>query len=553
RRAEAWTFHSPLGHPIETRLLVPGLHNARNAIAAVAALAAMGLAPAESAGAVSRFSGVGRRFEHKGTVDGIDVVDDYAHHPDEIAAVVAAARMQYPGRRVFVVHQPHTYSRTKALLGDFAAALDLADEVVLLAIYPGGETDDLGTSSSHLLDRLHVSAQDAAGPAEASAEAVLRAVTGDVILTLGAGDITRTGSLILEQLMAKAEPAAALKADNVRGRTTPVTFQIPGTPQLKVIPDAPMSMYTTMRVGGPADLLVRAPTPGDVVAAVRWAVDEGLPVTVIGGGSNLLAGDAGIRGLVIVARTPGERAGKLLDLEDGDDQVRVSVGAQAPLSWVGRYCAEHGWAGMDWGVGLPGQIGGATVNNAGAHGTELKDNLVGVELLHMNGEIEAVGPGWLEPTYRMTRIKDADRTRPWIVLRSIFELPKHDSAELVSLADEHAAFRKRTQPTGACSGSTFANPEGDFAGRLLEAADLKGHRMGAMQLSPKHANWVVNTGGGTAREAWELIRHAQASVFARFGVLLRPEIERLGEPWDDDDGRDSGASPAMKGQERHDQ
>lgn len=548
RNADDWIFYPPLDQPIQTSLLVPGMHNARNAIAAVAGLAAMGLTPAESTSAVSQFSGVGRRFEHKGTVNGIDVVDDYAHHPDEIAAVVAAARMRYPGRRIFVVHQPHTYSRTKALLGNFAAALDLADEVVLLAIYPGGETDDLGTSSAHLLDRLHVPAQGATGPEEASAEAVLRAVTGDIILTLGAGDITRTGSLIMEQLKARAEPAAAVKADHLRRRTAPAAFQIPGTPQLKVTPDAPMSMYTTMRVGGPADFLVRAPTPGDVVTAVRWAADEGLPVTVIGGGSNLLVGDSGIRGLVIVARTPGERAGKMLDLEDGDDRVRVSVGAQAPLSWVGRYCAEHGWAGMDWGVGLPGQIGGATVNNAGAHGTELKDHLVGMDLLHMNGEIEPVGPGWLEPSYRMTRIKEADRPRPWIVLRSIFELPKHDSAELVALADEHAAFRKRTQPTGACSGSTFANPEGDFAGRLLEAADLKGHRMGAMQLSPKHANWVVNMGGGTAREAWELIRHGQASVFTRFGVVLRPEIERLGEPWDDDeDGSDSRASPAMKG------
>nr|MBA3276322.1 UDP-N-acetylmuramate dehydrogenase [Chloroflexia bacterium] len=259
----------------------------------------------------------------------------------------------------------------------------------------------------------------------------------------------------------------------------------------------------------------------------------GLPVTVIGGGSNLLVGDDGIRGLVIVARTPGERAGQLLTVEEGGDTVQVTVGAQAPLSWVGRHCAEQGWAGMDWGVGLPGQIGGATVNNAGAHGTELKDHLAGVDLLISSGDVERVPAAWLESTYRMTRIKEANRPRPWIVLRSIFQLPKHDSAELVALADEHAAFRKRTQPTGACSGSTFANPDGDFAGRLLEAAGLKGYQLGAMRLSPKHANWVVNMGGGTARDAWELIQHARTTVLDRFGVALRPEIERLGEPWDE--------------------
>jgi len=218
----------------------------------------------------------------------------------------------------------------------------------------------------------------------------------------------------------------------------------------------------------------------------------------------------------------------VLAAEDLGDRVVVTVGAQAPLSWVGRFCAEQGWAGMDWGVGLPGQIGGATVNNAGAHGTELKDHLTGIDLLLESGEIKRVQGNWLNSSYRMTRIKDAVRPRPWIVVRSVFELPKDDPVKLVALADDHAAFRKQTQPTGACSGSTFANPEGDFAGRLLEAADLKGHRVGAMQLSPKHANWVVNTGGGSAREAWELIQHARATVKDRFGVDLRPEIERVG-------------------------
>ena len=104
--------------------------------------------------------------------------------------------------------------------------------------------------------------------------------------------------------------------------------------------------------------------------------------------------------------------------------------------------------------------------------------------------------------------------------------------KLVALADDHADFRKRTQPSGACSGSTFANPAGDFAGRLLEAAGLKGHRIGAMQFSPKHANWVVNTGGGTARDAWALIEHARSVVKAQFDIELRPEIERVGEHTD---------------------
>ncbi len=288
-----------------------------------------------------------------------------------------------------------------------------------------------------------------------------------------------------------------------------------------------MSLYTTMRIGGPADFLVRAQSADDITAAVNWAHEENFPVTVIGGGSNLLVPDDGVRGLVIVARTPGQRADSLVEAVDEGDEVVLTVGAQAPLSWLGRYCAERGWRGMDWGVGLPGQVGGATVNNAGAHGAELKDRLVAIDVLQDDGKVVRKGADWLDASYRMTRIKSTERPRPWIVLRSVFRLPKGDTEELVALAEEHAAFRKRTQPTGACSGSTFANPEGDFAGRLIESAGLNGYRHGAMQLSPKHSNWMMNTGGGTAQQAIELIEHVRATVRDVHGVDLRPEIERL--------------------------
>ncbi|MGB3304641.1 MAG: UDP-N-acetylmuramate--L-alanine ligase [Thermomicrobiales bacterium] len=516
-----------------------GRHNVRNTVAAAIALDALGFGPEQSIPALAGFTGVGRRFERKGTLHGIDIVDDYAHHPDEIRATLQAARERFTGRRLLVAFQPHTYSRTKLLLDEFASSLSEADEVVLLEVYPSGELDTFGVSSRDILTRLTTSSHPVGSPAEAAAKLATLAKAGDVILTLGAGDITRVGSILVERLTQQSEtpapapkpaPAPARRAS--RRANQPPPIEIAGRPGLKIQPQASMSLYTTMRIGGPADFLVRAQEADDIVAAVRWAAAEGVPVTVIGGGSNLLVGDCGIRGLVIVSRTPGERAGKLLAAEDLGDRVELTVGAQAPLSWVGRYCAEHGWAGMDWGVGLPGQIGGATVNNAGAHGTELKDHLVALDLLRESGEIERVPASWLDPSYRMTHIKAAPRPRPWIVLRSVFHLPKADPVELVRLADEHAEFRKLTQPTGACSGSTFANPPGDYAGRLLEAAGLKGFSVGAMQLSPKHANWVVNTGGGTAKEAWALIQHARSVILERYGIELRPEVERVGDHGD---------------------
>jgi UDP-N-acetylmuramate dehydrogenase len=252
-------------------------------------------------------------------------------------------------------------------------------------------------------------------------------------------------------------------------------------------------------------------------------------VTVVGGGSNLLVGDGGIRGLVIVARTPGEKALGLVSTVERGDVVELTVAAQAPLSWVGRFASERGLAGMDWGVGLPGTIGGATVNNAGAHGTEQKDALVSVEVLAPDGDVERRDRSWLEPAYRHTRIKASPRPRPHTVLAATFLLPRDDPARLVALADEHAEYRRRTQPTGQCAGSTFANPPGDFAGRLLEAAGLKGLAVGPVAFSTKHTNFIVNAGGGTAAQVRELIQIGRDTVHERFGVELATEIEEIGE------------------------
>jgi UDP-N-acetylmuramate dehydrogenase len=308
-----------------------------------------------------------------------------------------------------------------------------------------------------------------------------------------------------------------------------VSVQIPGAEHLRVERETPLSRVTTWRIGGPAEYLVRTATPDESIAVSRWAAVQGLPLTVLGGGSNILASDDGLRGLVLIAKASGERSDSLISWIDEGDTVLVTVGAQAPLSWVGRFAAEHGWAGLDWGVGLPGTIGGATVNNAGAHGTEQKDHLISIDILLPDGQRANKGREWLDPTYRMTRIKALATPRDHLVLNATMRLPKGDPALLTRLADEHAAYRKQTQPTGACAGSTFANPPGDFAGRLIEAAGLKGHAIGPVQFSTKHANFIVNGGGATAAHVRELIAHAQEVVRDRFGVHLETEVEFLGE------------------------
>jgi UDP-N-acetylmuramate--alanine ligase len=532
RTDEGWRVTGSDDVAVPLVLQVPGRHNARNATAALAALVALGYDTAAAAASLEGFPGVGRRFELKGSAAGVVVVDDYAHHPREIAVNLPAAKERYPGRRVWAVFQPHTYSRLKALLDDFAAAFADADRIMILDVYAARETDDLGISAADLVSRLPEGTLTAGDPRDAARVLADAVAAGDVVLTLGAGSVTETGPMLLDLLRQRECPEPNSSDAPRRPRSRPEaadTITIPERPTLKVQRNAPMRLHTTWRIGGPADFLVRAATPDDLVAAVQWGREQGMPVNVLGGGSNLLVGDRGIRGLTVLARTPGERAGDLVEVEDLGDAVRLRVAAQAPLSWTGRYAAERGWAGMDWGVGLPGAIGGATVNNAGAHGTEQKDHLERVVVLNEQGEIEEYPAAWLESAYRHTIIKAAPRPRPWIVLAAVMILPKGNAAELVRLADEHAAFRKETQPTGACAGSTFANPPGDFAGRLLEASGMKGFAIGGAMFSPKHANWIVNDGSATASNVRELIATARERVLAEFGVELRREVEYLGD------------------------
>ena len=202
-RLEETTLITPDEERLPLSLQLSGRHNYNNASLAVAALAATGIDPAEAAQALSTFTGVGRRFECKGQAGGVTVIDDYAHHPREIAATLEAARARFPDQRIWAVFQPHTYSRTKALLPDFAAALDGADRVALLDIYPARETDDLGVSADSIAALMRQPALPAGKPATAAKLLAEEVEEGDVVFTIGAGDVTLVGPALLSMLRAR--------------------------------------------------------------------------------------------------------------------------------------------------------------------------------------------------------------------------------------------------------------------------------------------------------------------------------------------------------------
>ncbi len=310
----------------------------------------------------------------------------------------------------------------------------------------------------------------------------------------------------------------------------PITLRVNDDEELTIQRQARSDLYSTFRVGGPADYLARAGTTGQISIALAWARQNNQPVTVFGGGSNMLISDRGIRGLALIVRRPGKAVEKDLEmLDETSHEIHIRVPSAAPLSWLGKTASDRGWAGLTWAVGLPGNVGGATVNNAGAHGTEFKDHLAGLRIIDEAGTITEHDRSWLNPSYRRTELKAAGNPRHSVVTDVTLRLPVGDPEMLRNEANENADYRHLSQPTGACAGSIFQNPLDTYSGLIIEQLGLKGTRVGGAVVSEKHANFIVNDDGATAQDIVQLIELVQEHVRAETGIELKPEIERIGE------------------------
>ena len=286
-----------------------------------------------------------------------------------------------------------------------------------------------------------------------------------------------------------------------------------------------LARYTAARLGGAADYLhiARHVDFHDTLAILREAWSRDMPFTILGGGANVLIADEGIRGLTVI-----NRAAALSHSMHGGEVI-VSASSGANLIRLSRYCQEHGIAGMAWAIAVPGTIGGAVVNNAGAHGGDIAGTLQRTRIVDAEAGATWLGVADLNYAYRSSSLKANDQRR-FFVTEAEFRLPLDDPIAIQARMDEYSAARKATQPAGASLGSIFKNPPGDYAGRLIEAAGLKGCRIGAVQVSPVHANFFVNIdGAGSAADYLRLIRQVQASVRDAFGIDLELEIQLLGE------------------------
>lgn len=290
---------------------------------------------------------------------------------------------------------------------------------------------------------------------------------------------------------------------------------------LTVQADAPLAPRTWWQVGGPADLLVRAGTVEQVQLVVRLAHAAETPLFVLGNGTNLLVSDRGLRGLVLQLNRELASAHAL----PGSEPVIVQAGAGTKLTVLLKKALRHGWAGLEVFAGIPGSVGGAVRMNAGAHLGETRDVLHEVDLVLADGALRTLPASELRMAYRTSALPPGA-----VVVRARFQTQPHSVEAVRDQVQTHLEHRAQTQPLDQPScGSTFRNPPGDHAGRLIEAAGLKGHRIGNAQISPKHANFIVNLGGARADDVRSLIEHIQRTVYTQFGVALQREVHLAGD------------------------
>ena len=282
--------------------------------------------------------------------------------------------------------------------------------------------------------------------------------------------------------------------------------------------DVPLAPLTTLRVGGAADRLAAPESVDDLAALLAIAADAGVPVFMLGKGSDIVVAEAGIRGLVIRTRADAVTI----------DGTSLRAEAGASMAALAKRCAREGLARFDWAICIPGSLGGAVWANAGAHGGEMSQVVREVEIQDPAGGVRrTITSTECNFAYRDSRFKRGSE----VILAATIDLERGDPKAITALVDGHQARRRATQPLAdQNAGSVFRNPPGDHAGRLIEAAGLKGHRIGTAHVSEMHANFIVtDRGAGRASDVRALGDHVRETVADRFGIELRYEIEFVGD------------------------
>ena len=484
----------------EVALNIPGAHNAVNALAALALASEIGQSFESIAAALEAFRGAKRRFEVIYDSPRQTIIDDYGHHPTEIAATLATARTGGHGR-VIAMFQPHRYTRTQALKDAFGRAFALADHVFVSDIYPASEKPIPGISGQTLVDAMfaagHTSANHVPDIASIHQAAAALAEDGDLILSLGAGNIHEAGYRLAQDLKMRDALQSVMGAGRIK------LYE-------------PLSKHTTMRIGGPAQFWVEPESEEGFADLVRHCFDENIPLMVIGRGSNLLVRDGGIPGVVA-------------HLSRGDFQrhevngTEITAGVGVKFKQLSALARSASITGFEWMEGIPGNLGGGLRMNAGAMGIQTFDQVVRVRFCDQDGNIFTRTPKEMDVHYRSVPM-----LRTNYALSAVIAGNPGTQTEIDATIAGSVAKRRSSQPIAASAGCIFKNPSEIPAGRLIEELGLKNFSVGHARVSEIHANFIVNDGGATSEDVLTLIKEIQTAAQRTRGIELETEVQITG-------------------------
>ncbi|MBI5127703.1 UDP-N-acetylmuramate--L-alanine ligase [Candidatus Roizmanbacteria bacterium] len=489
-----------------------GKHNISNATAVIVQLLKLGFEVEKIKEAVVGFGGAERRSELVYKKEGNYLMDDYAHHPVEIEATINSARERFKGKRLIVVFQPHTFSRTNFLLSEFRESLSLADIGFVLPIFASARENE---------KQFNVSSKDIVKGKinlfyEASKIQLIKKLEklinkGDVIFTMGAGDVYKLKNNLIKIINNKLQMTNKYQISNI-----------------KLQKNKDISHFLTLRNHVKAEYFFEAKTREDLIEAKQYSLKNNLTLFMLGGGSNLAVLKPEISGLVVK-----NSYRELEILEEEKEKITISVSSGYPVSLLIAKSVSSGWKGFEYHQGLPGTVGGAVYMNSKWTKPLIYfgDDLLYAFLVDKRGKVKKVERSYFNFAYDNSILQKTHE----IVLNAVFELKKAEPKILKEKAAWALDYRKKTQPFGIASSGCFfrniSNKEKEkmnlpttSAGYLIDRAGLKNYSVGDFFVSPIHANFIINKGKGKREDLVKLLNIIKSKVREKFGIELKEEV-----------------------------
>ena len=494
-----------------------GRFNRMNADAAAAVLALFN-SPIKKDNLTS-FTGMLRRQSTLYSDANLTLVEDYAHHPTEIYALIECLKKSEPEKELIVVFQPHRYSRTRQFKNAFVNSLQAADRVFLLPVYAAHEIPVDGGDTSALRQAFSSQIPVELEMSFSGMNVLAGALCGSPaqIAFVGAGDIGEFAAAFVSWLRPDFSSRHTLDAALIEYLKSRVS---PGC-RLKL--QEPLAKKTTIRIGGNARFFSEPANLSDLHVLLKASKIFGIRTFCLGQGSNILVPDHGFDGLIIRFSATGWRRIEAL----GEGRIWAAAGGR--LKQICGFAAKQQLSGFEFLEGIPGAIGGALRMNAGAMGSWIFDLVERVQFIDEFGHYQDLPKSAFHFGYR--KVEEISRGIALGAILSSAEVSTQSSIR--GRIDSYSTIRKESQPHIASAGCIFKNPEGNYAGKLIDELGIKGMRVGAAEVSDIHGNFIVNNGGAKAADVIELIRRIRAKVETETGYVLEPEVLLVGQSWED--------------------